>query len=141
MSGSYLTDSLPTPKKLVNFLLSNYTRNADVNFRIFMGNVELKRVDSVKYLGVYLDQNITWSNQLDYLSTKLSRSAGIFSKLRYYLNTKTLVDMYHALFNSHLQYGILCWGSTTELNLNRLQILQNRAIRIYDESSKIFQIR
>ena len=46
--------------------------------------------------------------------------------------------MYHALFNSHLQYGILCWGSTSVTNLNRLQVLQNRAIRNIMKAPRYF---
>ena len=130
-------------KKASKFLLSRYNNiraNRISSFRIKMGNIELERVKSVKYLGVMLDEGVTWSEQIDFLATKLSRSAGIFSKLRYYLNTKVLIEMYHALFNSHLQYAILCWGSTTSTNLNRLQILQNRAIRNITKSPRFFRL-
>ena len=48
--------------------------------------------------------------------------------------------MYHALFNSHLQYGILCWGSTCVTNLYRLQILQNRAIRNMMRAPRFFRL-
>ena len=105
-----------------------------------MGNVMLKRVFSVKYLGVMLDHNVTWNDQIEYLSSKLARSAGIFSKLRYYLDNSTLLQMYHALFNSHLQYAILCWGSTFATNLNRIQILQNRAIRNMMKAPRYFRL-
>ena len=100
----------------------------------------LKRVKSVKYLGVILDENITWSEQIEYLSAKLSRSAGIFSKLRYYLNKDVLIRVYHALFNSHLQYGILSWGSTNVSNLYRLQVLQNRAIRNISKAPRFYRL-
>ena len=105
-----------------------------------MGKVLLKRVKSVKYLGVILDENVTWTEQIEYLSSKLSRSAGIFSKLRYYLKKDVLIRVYHALFNSHLQYGILCWGSTYESNLNRLQVLQNRAIRNISRAPRFYRL-
>ena len=127
-------------KKASNFILSDYTGNNSPNFSIKMGNVLLKRVKSVKYLGVMLDENITWSEQIEYLSTKLSRSAGIFSKLRYYINKDILIRAYHALFNSHLQYGILCWGATNISNLNRLQVLQNRAIRNISKAPRYYRL-
>ena len=137
----FLANKLTTnSKKASNFILSNYTGSNSPNFTITMGNVLLKRVKSVKYLGVMLDENITWSEQIEYLSTKLSRSAGIFSKLRYYLNKEVLIRVYHALFNSHLQYGILCWGSTNVSNLNRLQILQNRAIRNISKAPRFYRL-
>ena len=128
-------------KKASNFLLSHCTNSSrTMNFKIMMGNVELKRVSSVKYLGVMLDENVTWENQIEHLSTKLSRSAGIFSKLRYYLDIKTLIEMYHALFNSRLQYAILCWGSASRTNLHRLQVLQNRAIRNMNKAPRFYRL-
>ena len=75
-----------------------------------MGDVVLEKVKSIKYLGVILDEKITWNDQIEYLSGKLSRSAGIFSKLRCYLNREVLLQIYQSLFKSHLQYAILCWG-------------------------------
>ena len=105
-----------------------------------MGNVFLKKVKSVKYLGVMLDENVTWDEQIKYLSTKLSRSAGIFSKLRYYLKTEVLIRVYHALFNSHLQYGILCWGNTTDTNLERIQVLQNKSIKNMFKAPRYYRL-
>ena len=105
-----------------------------------MGDVSLEHVKSIKYLGVMLDEEITWNNQIDKLSSKLSRSAGIFSKLRYYLDQGTLLQTYHSLFNSHLQYAILCWGSTSSTNLHRIQVLQNRAIRNMTKSPRFFRL-
>ena len=72
-------------KKASNFLLSEYysdPRNPYGNFTISMGNVLLKRVDIVKYLGVILDHKVTWNHQIDNLSSKLARSAGIFFKIK-----------------------------------------------------------
>ena len=105
-----------------------------------MGNVILEKVKSIKYLGVMLEEKITWSNQIEYLSGKLSRCAGIFSKLRYYLNREVLLQTYHSLFNSHLQYAILCWGSASITSLSCLQVLQNRAIRNMTKSPRFFRL-
>ena len=137
----FLANKLTTnSKKASNFMLSNYIPNHSRNFSIKMGNVMLKKVKCVKYLGVMLDENMTWSSQIEFLTKKLSRSAGIFSKLRYYLNTEILIRVYHALFNSHLQYAILCWGNTVITNLNRLQVLQNRAIRNISRAPRFFRL-
>ena len=140
----FLANRLTTnSKKASNFLLSEYSSEDSFptdNFTITMGNVTLKRVRFVKYLGVMLDDKVTWCNQIEHLSSKLSRSAGIFAKLRYYLDNMTLIQMYHALFNSHLQYAILCWGSSSATNLNILQVLQNRAIRNMMKAPRYFRL-
>jgi len=121
-------------------MLSSYSRNRNINFNIQMGSVMLQRVNNVKYLGVMLDESITWSDQMSYLSKKLSRCAGIFSKLRYYVNKEVLIKIYHSLFNSHLQYAILCWGSANLTHLNKLQVLQNRAIRNISKAPRFFRL-
>ena len=127
-------------KKASNFILSSPSRTRNTNFSIKMGEIQLQRVKSVKYLGVMLDENITWSDHISYLSKKLSRCAGIFSKLRYYLNKEVLIKVYHSLFNSHLQYATLCWGSASITNLNRLQILQNRALRNIFKAQRFYRL-
>ena len=128
-------------KKASNFLLSHCTSNSSTaNFNIQMGAVQLKRVESVKYLGVILDDRVTWSDQIDYLSKRLSCSAGIFSKLRYYIDTKTMIEMYHALFNSKVLYGILCWGATSTTNINKLQVLQNKALRNMNKAPRYYRL-
>ena len=127
--------------KASNFPLSQYGTDSRVNsFFIKMGDVMLQKVSSVKYLGVILDEKVSWSDHMEYLTTKLSRNAGIFSKLRYYLNKETLIKVYHALFNSHLQYATLCWGTTNCTNLDRLQVLQNRAIRNMFKAPRYFRL-
>ena len=129
-------------KKASKFIVSRYDTSLRTlnSFQIQMGDVVLENVKSIKYLGVMLDDEISWNNQIDKLSSKLSCSAGIFSKLRYYLDQRTLLQTYHSLFNSHLQYAILCWGSTSSTNLYRLQVLQNRAIRNMTKSPRYFRL-
>ena len=105
-----------------------------------MGNVQLKRVKSVKYLGVILDEKISWSEQIDYLSKRLSCCSGILSKLRNYIDNKTMIEMYHALFNSKLQYGILCWGSAAATQISKLQVLQNKAIRNMNKAPRYYRL-
>ena len=137
----FLANRLTTnSKKASNFILSDYNGNNNPNFRIKMGNVFLKKVKSVKYLGVMLDENVTWGEQIKYLSTKLSRSAGIFSKLRYYLSKEMLIRVYHALFNSHLQYGILCWGNINATTWRRIEVLQNKAIRYISRAPRRYRL-
>ena len=105
-----------------------------------MGSVTLRSVKSVKYLGVILDEKVTWSEHIDDLSKRLSSAAGIFSKLRYYINTKTMIEMYHSLFNSKLQYAILCWGSASATKISKLQVLQNKAIRNMNKAPRYYRL-
>lgn len=66
---------------------------------------------------------------LNYLSKKLSSITGVLSRCRFCFTQKLKVNIYNALFSSHLNYCSLVWSTTTHTNLNRLLILQKRIIR------------
>ena len=83
-----------------------------------------------KYLGVFLDKNLSWKPHIEYICQKISKSCGILNKLRNCIELETLREVYHALIHSYLRYGIIAWGTAAKSNLNPLQTLINRAIRI-----------
>ena len=68
-----------------------------------------------KYLGVTLDNSLSFKLHIDKLTKKLSLSVGILAKLKPYLNSKALLSLYYAIFHSHLQYGLITWSSTSKL--------------------------
>ena len=87
-------------------------------------------VDHVKYLGMYLDKYLSWNHHVFQLSNKLSRANGILSKLRHYAPFKTVLQVYCAIFYSHLTYGCNVWGLTSGVNLKKIEVLQKKCLRI-----------
>ena len=51
-------------------------------------------------------------------------------KLRPFVNLKIMKNIYHALFYSHVIYGIQVWGNDCDTYINAIQILQNRVVRL-----------
>lgn len=98
---------------------------------IMINNQTIERVESFKFLGVLIDQNLTWNKHVIYISNKLSRTCGVLSKLKNMLPKNILQLIYNALFLSHLNYGITAWGFHS---CNRLIKLQKKAIRIISNS-------
>ena len=66
---------------------------------------------------------------------KAKRNIGLISKLRYFVNTNTLVSLYYALIYPFFIYSLIAWGNTYESNVRPLFIVQKRAIRIITFSS------
>ena len=64
------------------------------------------------------------------LPRKFSRCIGILCKLTPFLNTNNLKNLYYSLFYSHLVYVIQVWGSACASEINKIQVLQKRALRI-----------
>ena len=102
------------------------------SFKIILNNVDIKRVEYVKYLGVLLDNKLNWKAHVSGLCSKLSRVCGIFYKLRHYVpqNTMYLRIVYFSLVQSHLQYSLINWGRANNVTLYPLKIMQNKIIRV-----------
>jgi len=62
---------------------------------------------SIRYLGIYIDSHLRWKSHIYYIAKKVKRSVGILSKLCYYLNNKTLLDLGYALIDPFLSYCII----------------------------------
>ena len=112
-------------------LLLFYSKNKQAtNFSIKINNCYIEPVSHVKYLGVHIDNNLSWDYHIKCLSNKLGRANGIISKLRHFLPNKTLISVYYAIFHSHIIYGCSVWSMTTLNNINIINILQKKCIRI-----------
>ena len=100
------------------------------SFSIKINGFKLVPTDNIKYLGLHLDQNLSFDYHIKQLGKKLSRSNGILSKLRHFTSKETLISVYYSLFYSHLLYACPVWSLTTLHNINYISILQKKCIRI-----------
>ena len=101
-----------------------------INFELKI-KIDGKRVIPSKferYLGIYIDNHLSWQYQEQDLRTRLSRAAGMLCKIRYYVPFETLKMVYNGIFSSILTYGSLIWGQHHRI-INRLQKVQDKAIR------------
>ena len=89
----------------------------------------------IKYLGVFLDENLSWNNHVKSISLKLRRANGALSKLRHYVSSNVLNTVYYAIFHSHIFYACQIWGQNKSTITNRIFILQKSAVRIMSFAS------
>ena len=104
--------------------------------RLDISGEELKRVHEVKYLGVSVDESLSWTAQYKKLKSKLKSGLSSIRKLKNILPQTKLDQVYRALLESHLRYCNEIWGSLSNTKLDHLQRLQNRA-RTLIESSRL----
>ena len=111
---------------------------------ISIDGVNLQKVDSLKFLGVCIDHQITWKDHITYISNKLSKSIAIIYRASHVLDTNTLYCLYNAIFKPHINYCIELWGNTYKNNTNPVFNVQKKVMRIVcharslDHTSKIF---
>ena len=110
-----------------------------------LNNTKIFESYKIKYLGLLMDTRLNWKAHIHELSKKLSQSLGMLYKIRKSCNQQVLLSLYHAIFNSHMTFGLPIWGNTTENYLQRIFVLQEKAIRAIsfsvfnDHSAPIFK--
>ena len=104
-------------------------------FQVFINEQPIPRVSETMFLGVFLDDNLSWKSHISLLASKLSKSIGIMHKPRFFLSTHSLRTLYNSMILPYLYYCNLAWGGTYKSNLQRIVILQKRALRIVNNST------
>ena len=94
-----------------------------------INDINLLQVDNTKFLGLYIDRELSWKTHISYLSKILSRNTGILNKLKHYFPCHILQSIYSTLISPYLNYGILAWGNANKLLLDALFRIQKRAVR------------
>ena len=105
-------------------------RNESSNLNIYLNDVLLNKSRVVKYLGIIIDEKLSWSDHIESLEKKLSTACALICKLRYYVDQKCLLKYYYAHVYSYLQYAILAWGSASKSVLSKINVLHRRVVRL-----------
>ena len=134
-----IVDWLTANKLSLNVKKTNYIifhpyqkhLNYDVSIKILDNCVNksfsLERKEYVKYLGVMIDNHLSWKHHINYVALKISRNIGILSKLRHFVSPKTLFGIYNSLIFPYLSYGLVAWGQAAKTHLEKLLRLQKKS--------------
>ena len=106
-----------------------------VDFSITLNSTHINRVKEVVFLGVVLDEHVTWKPHIFRITNKVSKAIGLLCKSRFYISKFSLRTLYYSLVYPYLYYCTIAWGSTYPSNLNRLVLLQKRIIRIINKDT------
>lgn len=95
----------------------------------YMNGNGIEKVESVKYLGVIVDSNLRMNGHTNHLVKKISQSMNAMNTIKKYLPTYSLMQFYNAFIGSHLFCNgfLMCRMNVTDIN--RLQIIQNKALK------------
>ena len=105
------------------------TKNKSLNsINIEHDNKNINQVNVVKFLGITIDNTLSWKQHIDAIIPKLIKACYIIRRLKLYLSNSTLTMVYYAFFHSVMSYGLIFGGNSTDTK--RVYKLQKRAIRI-----------
>ena len=108
------------------------------DLKIKLCGKRLYPTESVKYLGVKIDTNLSWQYHVNDFFIKLNRATAHLFKMRKYINLKILrFIIYFAIFDSYLFYCCLIWSQNCS-TIQSIIILQRKAIRIINFQPRNF---
>lgn len=79
---------------------------------IKLNGLHIKQVTHTKFLGLYIDNEITWNYHINRVSSKIEKMTGIIGKARYFLPRKCLLTLYNTVVYPYLSYCNITWTST-----------------------------
>ena len=111
-------------------LIIFYPKNIKLDYCVKFNSVtKYLGISTAKYLGIFLDEHLLWTKQVNWVNSKLNQTTGTLSKLWYNTSLPVLKIIYHSLFRSYLEYGAQLCRQENCANRNNIQKLQNRALR------------
>lgn len=93
-------------------------------------NTAIQSVTKQKLLGIYIDEDLSWTAHIDHLCSLISSKISLLRQLATYVPHHIQKLYYQSYILPYIDYGSVTWGSTTGANIERLAKLQNRAARI-----------
>jgi hypothetical protein len=112
------------------------TKNGnEININISYGNKPITGTHSTKFLGLIVDNILSWKNHIDQLMSKLSNEYYAIRAVKYFMSNKTLRMIYFSYVHSVMTYGIIL-GSNSTYSSNIFKF-QTRIIRVIMNSQSI----
>jgi hypothetical protein len=106
-------------------------RPIDPQVCVELRGTALSRVTSANFLGLIIDDKLTFKPHIDLLVGKLCKSIGIMRKIAPFVPCSVLRNLYFSLIYPYIMYGIAAWGGCGSTQLNRVKSIQSRALSLF----------
>ena len=105
-------------------------RDKPPDLNLTIGRSLIGRTNVQKFLGIYIDDKLTFGEHTNKISIKLSRGVGLLRKMKYVVPRNVLKQLFFAFIYSMFTYGIICYGSAYQNQIQRIKNLVNRSIKL-----------
>jgi len=103
--------------------------------KIVMNNTALPLEDFISILGVDIDNELRFNRHVRRICKTASLKVTALRRASHLLNPQGILTLYKSQIRPHLEYASLAWSSTAPTNLNRLDKIEKRALRLIQEAS------
>ena len=128
-NNNYLT--LNTPKS--KFVLFEGDRRWQIcqGVKLVIDHENLESKDSIKYLGVVIQKNLTWNEHIESLIAKVNQRIGLLNRIKHLLPLNARVALYNALIRPLFDFADPIWGDRDNITLmHDLQVSKNKAAKV-----------
>lgn len=113
-----------------HYMMISNSKNAISDTLVLnIGDSVIERKSCVKFLGVYIDETLTWHEHIKVCKSKLISALFAINRVRRVVPVEVLKTLYYSLAYPHLSYGIILWGSTYATHMNKIVVMQKKLIR------------
>ncbi len=105
------------------------SRNVGVIPEIYIAGKKIERKTETRFLGVILDDKLSWSKHISAVRSKMMRYVGVMYKIKRHLPIKARLQIYQSFVQSHLNYCSIVWGFAAKSHIESLFSRQKQGIR------------
>ena len=127
------------PNKTESLIISRKI-NKPLHPSLYMNDQQVLEVDCHKHLGLYLSNNGSWHQQINFVLEKAWCRINIMRKLKFKLDRKSLEIIYTAFIRPILEYGDVIWDNCAQYEKNEIEKIQLEAARIATGTTKLISI-
>ena len=84
---------------------------------LYLNKILIERVKFTKFLGVIIDEKLTWTHHISYIKNKISKGFGIILRARKFFNKSALLKLYNSFVLPYLIYCVEIWGNASEIHI------------------------
>ena len=106
-----------------------------------IGSKNIEKTSSINFLGVMLDEHISWKDHIKTVENKFAKNTGLINCASYFLNEHSLKTIYFFYIHSYLNYANIAWVSTYVTKLKKINLLQKRAVRFVFNENRLSHSR
>ena len=119
-----------------NYILFR-SRPPDADLNIQINDIKVSRVQSSKFLGIIIDENLNWKPHIQLVKSKLSKTLSIIYRASKLINHQGLLTLFCSLCVPYLTYCCEIWGNTYMSNVHRICVLQKKVVRIIHHAGRL----
>ena len=111
------------------------------SIQLVLNDITIPKVESTKFLGMWIDNRLSWKTHLAKITAKLKTKLCMLQKGKNLLTTHAKKILYFAQFQSVITYGLVIWGNmVSNTHMNQLQRLQDKAVKLIAPHHNLSQI-